>query len=182
MKWASRSDSELAALCLEGHQEAWKAIVDRYSKLVYTLPLKYHLTAEEAADISQEVWLDLFNELPKLRKTESLRYWLATATVRRCLRRKQRAARTQELDIDPETNDPALDAALEAAEREQVLREAVASLPPRCQEMIRLLFYHEPPLSYKEVAERLGLAEGSIGFIRGRCLRKLEAALEERGF
>jgi DNA-directed RNA polymerase specialized sigma24 family protein len=47
--------------------------------------------------------------------------------------------------------------------------------------MIRLLFYQQPPLPYAEVAERLGLATGSIGFIRGRCLKKLEAALGELG-
>ena len=47
--------------------------------------------------------------------------------------------------------------------------------------MIRLLFYHQPPLSYREVAERLGLATGSIGFIRGRCLKRLERALAKWG-
>jgi DNA-directed RNA polymerase specialized sigma24 family protein len=63
-----------------------------------------------------------------------------------------------------------------------MVREATANLPPRCQEMIRLLFYTEPPLPYKEVARRLGLAVGSIGFIRGRCLQRLEKALHEMGF
>jgi RNA polymerase sigma factor (sigma-70 family) len=67
-------------------------------------------------------------------------------------------------------------------EREQMLRDALFELPPRCQEMMRLLFYHQPPLAYKEVAERLGLAEGSIGFIRGRCLMKLRTILQKSGF
>jgi hypothetical protein len=48
--------------------------------------------------------------------------------------------------------------------------------------MIRLLFYTEPPLPYREVAQRLGLATGSIGFIRGRCLQRLEKALQAMGF
>ena len=48
--------------------------------------------------------------------------------------------------------------------------------------MIRLLFYADPPLPYREVARRLGLATGSIGFIRGRCLRRLEKTLREMGF
>jgi len=58
----------------------------------------------------------------------------------------------------------------------------VAGLPARCQEMIRLLFYHQPRLSYRDVAARLGLATGSIGFIRGRCLKRLQRTLEKRGF
>ena len=62
-----------------------------------------------------------------------------------------------------------------------MLREAVARLPPRCQEMIRLLFYQQPPMSYRDLAARLGLATGSIGFIRGRCLKRLQRTLEEVG-
>ena len=67
-------------------------------------------------------------------------------------------------------------------EREQELREALLQLSPRCWEMVQMLFFEQPPRPYKEVAERLGLAEGSIGFIRGRCLNKLRAALEKTGF
>jgi RNA polymerase sigma factor (sigma-70 family) len=71
---------------------------------------------------------------------------------------------------------------LEEVEREQAVRQAVENLPPRCQEMVRLLFYEQPPLPYNEVARRLGLATGSIGFIRGRCLKKLRAQLKATGF
>ena len=73
-------------------------------------------------------------------------------------------------------------ALLEELEQEQIVRDALASLTPRCREMIRLLFYEHPPLPYKEVAKRLGLATGSIGFIRGRCLKRLAKALEKAGF
>ena len=68
------------------------------------------------------------------------------------------------------------------AEREQMVRDAVAHLPARCAEMVRLLFYEQPPVPYDEVAARLGLALGSIGFIRGRCLKRLKKLLEESGF
>ena len=67
-------------------------------------------------------------------------------------------------------------------QREQALREAFAELPPRCQQMITLLFYRDPPLPYRDVAQKLGLATGSIGFVRGRCLRRLQRLLEARGF
>ena len=62
-----------------------------------------------------------------------------------------------------------------------MLRDAIQELPDRCREMVRLLFYHQPPLPYKEVADRLGLAEGSIGFIRGRCLKKLRVQARRYG-
>ena len=58
----------------------------------------------------------------------------------------------------------------------------VAKLPPRHRELVQLLFFEQPPLPYAEVARRLGLATGSIGFIRGRCLERLRKALVEFGF
>ena len=71
--------------------------------------------------------------------------------------------------------------AIEELEREQMVLDALAELPPRCREMIRMLFYVEPAVPYREVAQRLGLATGSIGFIRGRCLQRLQKALQRMG-
>jgi DNA-directed RNA polymerase specialized sigma24 family protein len=67
-------------------------------------------------------------------------------------------------------------------EREQIVREAIGALNERCREMIELLFFENPPIPYEEVARRLRLAKGSIGFIRGRCLQRLRKVLEQKGF
>ena len=58
----------------------------------------------------------------------------------------------------------------------------LASKSVRCRELIDMLFYQNPPLPYEEVARGLGLARGSIGFIRMRCLKQLRGQLKERGF
>ncbi len=71
---------------------------------------------------------------------------------------------------------------LVAVEQEQLVRDSIGLLPPRCREMIAMLFFEQPPLRYEEVAKRLHLAPGSIGFIRGRCLKRLKQVLAERGF
>jgi len=67
-------------------------------------------------------------------------------------------------------------------EAEQTLRDAVQSLPPRCRELIAMLFFETPARPYQEIASQLGLAAGSIGFIRGRCLTRLRRELEKKGF
>jgi RNA polymerase sigma factor (sigma-70 family) len=67
----------------------------------------------------------------------------------------------------------------EDLDQQQRLREAIATLPERCQMMIHLLFFSDPPKPYAEVAHQLGLATGSIGFIRGRCLKKLRQSLKQ---
>jgi DNA-directed RNA polymerase specialized sigma24 family protein len=71
---------------------------------------------------------------------------------------------------------------LQEVEEEQAVRDAIQRLTPRCAQLVRLLFYEQPPVPYNEVAQKLGLATGSIGFIRGRCLNRLQKILAELGF
>jgi RNA polymerase sigma factor (sigma-70 family) len=180
------SDARLIRACLSGNENAWSTLIAKYKNLIYSIPMKYGASPDDAADIFQAVCLELFAELPRLRKPDSLRSWLITVAAHQSFhwKRKLRHRAEDELtDREAETLgiDPSPDL-IEQVEREQLLREAVAALPARCQEMIRLLFYHQPQLSYREVAARLGLATGSIGFIRGRCLKRLQRTLEKRGF
>ena len=67
-------------------------------------------------------------------------------------------------------------------EKAQMVREALSELSPRCEQMVRMLFFETPPRPYGEVAKELGIATGSIGFIRGRCLGKMKRQLEDMGF
>ena len=129
---------------------------------------------------------DLVAELPRLRRHEALKPWLMRVTRHKTLhwktqvRRESLWAQAADASDALAMADGAGAKLLEDVQREQALREAIASLPPRCREMVRLLFYEQPPLPYNEVARRLGLATGSIGFIRGRCLRSW-ARLKPRG-
>lgn len=182
------SDGRLIRACLAGNEQAWSALIDKYKRLIYSIPLRYGASPEDAADIFQSVGVELFTALPRLRKTTALRSWLITVTAHQSFHWKRRHRRRLEhelTDLDEEQfgTDPRVRADMvEQAEREQIVREAVASLPARCQEIIRLLFYEQPPLPYRDLARRLGLATGSIGFIRGRCLERLQRALERAGF
>ena len=185
---AGWSDERLVRACLDGDDDAWAALIDKYKRLIYSVPIKYGASPEDAADIFQFVCLELFSHLSQLRKTGALRGWIMTVTAHQSFhwkrKHRKRADREQtnvdveELEIHASVSPDIAD----MAEHEQMVRDATARLSPRCQEMIRLLFYTEPPLPYKEVAQRLGLAVGSIGFIRGRCLQRLEKALHEMGF
>jgi RNA polymerase sigma factor (sigma-70 family) len=184
----SWSDERLVRACLDGNEQAWSALIDKYKSLIYSIPIKYGASREDAGDIFQSVCLELFSELPKLRKAGALRGWLVTITAHKAFHwkrkfRKQADREQTNLEEDEYGTDPSLPSdETDEAEREQMVRDATAKLSPRCQEMIRLLFYVEPPLAYRDVARQLGLAVGSIGFIRGRCLQRLEKALKSMGF
>ena len=181
---ATASDRRLVEACLKGNDEAWHALIAKYQRLIYSVALKYGGTREDAADIFQAVCVELFRELPRLRNVDNLRPWLATVAGHQSFhwkRRQKRRAANEVPGEEPESEAPSPPIATADLEREQLVREAVARLPPRCRELIEALFFSHPVLSYEQVARNLGLRKGSIGFIRGRCLKRLERLLEELG-
>jgi RNA polymerase sigma factor (sigma-70 family) len=187
---ASRwSDGDLVAACRDGNQEAWTALVAKYKNLVFSIPIKYGLSRADSADIFQAVWLDLLHDLPQLREPQALRCWLIRTTAHKCWHWRERERRYprsaddagQALDIEapPDTIPETL---LFEVEREQAVRSAITRLPERCRRMIAMLFFETPPRSYSEVATDLGVATGSVGFLRQRCLRRVRRELEKSGW
>jgi RNA polymerase sigma factor (sigma-70 family) len=180
------SDERLVRECVKGNDEAWAALIEKYKGLIYSIPIRYGASREDAADVFQAVCLELFSELQNLRKVESLRSWLITVAAHKSyhwkkkLRRQSSRETSESEDLGDVASAPS--ELIMETEREQLVREAIANLPARCGELVRLLFYEDPPIPYNEIAHRLGLASGSIGFIRGRCLKRLQRLLEEQGF
>jgi RNA polymerase sigma factor (sigma-70 family) len=181
---SASSDEHLVRECLAGSEEAWSALIDKYKKLIYSIPVKWNLPRDDANDIFQAVCVDLYSELARLRQPRALPKWLIQTTLHKCARLKQKQSRF----VDDEISDehiplaPGADRIVEEVEQEQILRYAVAGVPARCAQMIRMLFFEFPARPYDEIASELGLATGSIGFIRGRCLDKLRKQLQSLGF
>lgn len=183
------SDARVVNRCLEGDEAAWSELLARYRRLIYSIPIKYGLSPDQASDIFQEVCVELVAELSRLREPRALPKWLMQVTAHKCTRLLQRDLRGfAGADSDTEHRlqslaDPGLssDEVLLEVEREQSLRVAVAALTPRCRRLVQMLFYEMPPRPYREIADSLALASGSIGFIRGRCLERLRTSLEKFG-
>ena len=183
---AAWPDVRLVRECLEGREEAWRALIFSYKNLIFSIPLKYGFSADDSTDIFQAVCLDLLSELPKLREAKALPKWIMQITAHKCFHRKQQERRTEVPDSDTkqfEQSAPArAEEILREAEDEQDLRQAMSELPPRCRQLVYMLFYDEPARPYQDIAKTLGIAVGSIGFIRQRCLERLRKSLLEAGF
>lgn len=173
--------------CLSGNEEAWSALVDKYKNLIFSIPIKYGLSRDDAADIFQAVCLEAIAELPRLREPRALPKWLMQVAAHKSFHWKRRQERSVELEdgAEPPVSGelpPGAEEILHQGEQEQLLRQALAELPSRCQEIVRMLFFEPSAPAYEDVARSLGVATGSIGFIRGRCLKKLKTRLEALGF
>ena len=179
-------DTRLVRECLDGNEEAWSALIDRYKNLIFSIPIKYGFSQDDATDIFQSVCLELLSELPKLRDAKALPKWIMQITAHKCFHRKQQQQRVELSDphaelLERSTPSVAVEI-LRQAEEEQSLRQAMSELPSRCRQLVHMLFFDEPARPYQEIAAELGIAVGSIGFIRQRCLERLRKRLLETGF
>ena len=181
------NDEQLVKECLEGNEEAWAALIDKYKNLIYSIPLRYGVPREGANEIFQQVCLGLLVELPRLRDPRSLGGWLIKVTSRKSFEwsrreRLQGKVQSEALEKDVDVSSASPDQLLLQIERERILHEALFEITPRCRKLIHMLFYESPSVAYADVARSLSLATGSIGFIRMRCLKQLRARLQEKGF
>ena len=172
--------------CLRGDEDAWAALVDKYKNLIFSIPIKRGFSEQDAADVFQRVCLLLLADLANLRDPKALPMWLIRVTSNECSqwsRQERPHARAEPIDeAPPATADPAPDELLSQVTEEQSLREALNSLTPRCRQLIQMLFFEPEARPYQEVASSLGLATGSIGFIRAKCLERLRRRLDSMDF
>jgi RNA polymerase sigma factor (sigma-70 family) len=166
-----------------GDKSAWEALVDRYSRLIWAMTRDFRLAEIDAADVVQATWLRLLEHIGRIEYPERIGSWLATTARHECLRHLAASKRFMLVD-DHDTvlgaapvQQAGVDERLLAEERAQEVREAIATLPTRSQQLLELLMA-DPPVSYTEISDQLGLPIGSIGPTRGRCLQRLKLVLQ----
>jgi RNA polymerase sigma factor (sigma-70 family) len=161
-----------------GDRAAWNQLVDRYSALVWSICRRYRLSDADTADACQTVWLRLTEHIGEIHNPAGLASWLCTTAGRACLRIIEDRRRQVlpgfgynfDLPDDPVATAPDRD--LIADELRQALLIAIAELPDDSRQLLSLLL-HDPPLSYREISQRSGMAMGSIGPTRARLLERL---------
>src|SRR5262249_3751701 len=176
-----RDDTSVRALVArvgDGDQEAWNELIERYAPLVWSICGRYQLSRPDIDDVSQTVWLLLVEYIGGLREPAALPGWLATTTRRECIRVLRGARRQGQPGLPPEEHmppDPAatmIEEEILVAERSAALGAAFAELPGACHELLSMLM-SDPSPAYAEVSTTLGMAVGSIGPTRARCLERL---------
>jgi RNA polymerase sigma factor (sigma-70 family) len=168
-----RIDNDLVERCLKGDQAAWKALVTRYQRLVYSVAHSLCAQPDDVSDVFQQVWMELYQHLANVRNIDALPAWLITVTRRRCYAMMHSRRGTEPLTEEI----PDLSEELAHVEREHTLERALDRLPDRCRRLIDLLYFDAREPSYLQIAEAMGMPEASIGPTRARCLEKLRKLL-----
>ncbi len=181
------SDRDLIRRCRQGSAGAWRQLLNKYERLVYSIPLRYGLSRDDAADIAQITFTILIQSLDSLSEDSRLGPWLVTVARRhtwRLLERNRRESASERLEGADVAESAILlgksDAdSIERWELTEWLDAGLSKIGPACRELLLALYFQPEGSSYAEVAARLGMPIGSIGPRRARCLKSLKQVLSE---
>ncbi|MGI5272004.1 RNA polymerase sigma factor [Nonomuraea sp. CA-218870] len=183
--------SALVKAAADGDADAWRELYQRFSGLVWAVARAHLPVAADAQDVAQTTWFRFAEHLTRIRDPEKAGAWLA-ATARnealRVIRTSGRAVPVSDIaligfDVDERSPELLLLEAEEEVAEAQRAREvwdAFQELSERCRLLLRALIASPRP-TYQEISAGLGIAVGSIGPMRGRCLKRLGVLVERRG-
>lgn len=164
---------------LQDDAACWDQLVARFENLVWSVVRSFAMSDADSLDAAQMTWLRLVERLQDINEPDRLGSWLVTTARRECLRIVHRRTRTMPIDpIDGFRHlaDPR-DSLQSVHTRDELDRIFVAmkELSEKCRSLLRVVLC-DPPPSYEQVAEALGLPVGTIGPRRQRCLAELRIA------
>jgi RNA polymerase sigma factor (sigma-70 family) len=168
---------QLLADAADGDEQAWEAIVDRYSGLLWGVVRAYRLADAEGADVIQATWLHLLQHIDQIRDPEAMVTWLITTARRETLRvlRRTRETSTEPQELENTVPPPSgFTSELLGAESIDEAMRTLDRLPSRCRALLLLI---DQGVSYGEISQILNMPIGSIGPTRARCLRLLRHEL-----
>lgn len=158
----------LIASCLGGDQIAWEEIVRQHRRKVFNIAYKFTGRHDEAEDLTQDIFLKIFKSLHTFDRRANFQTWLVSVSRNLCIdhyRSVRKERETIDRDVDAGELTPAAPGqnayqALEQRDRVELLRKAMAELPPSLRTAVMLRDIQE--LSYQEIADHLQLPEGTV--------------------
>ena len=179
---AEDDNATLLARMVEGDRFAWRRLIEKHERLIWSVAASYRLQTADIQDVTQTTWLRLIQRGHTIHDPERLAGWLAVTATRECLAVLRRTSRHRLLAADESLPDPTADVAGSAEDHDvaRLLWAAVADLPPRQRSLVLALFRDEIR-SYSDVADKCAMPIGSIGPLRARALSRLRRTLVDRG-
>jgi RNA polymerase sigma-70 factor (ECF subfamily) len=154
--------------CLSGDQAAWEVIVRQNWRKVFNVAYKFVGKHDEAEDLTQDIFLKIFKALATFDRRANFQTWIISISRNLCIDhyrsvRKERQTIAREVDtndLQPASRDRTPYAAAEHQDLREQLKQALETLPLTLRTAVVLRDLQE--LSYQEIAERLGLPEGTV--------------------
>jgi RNA polymerase sigma-70 factor, ECF subfamily len=180
------ADTDLISRAAGGDSSAFQALVERHRSMVYRVAYQFAGNHHDAEDIAQEVFIKVYRSLDRFRQDAQLTSWMYRIVMNACIdhRRRQRLAvaapfgeeaEQRMLNTPEERPDP--EARAYAGELGQVLESEIGRLP-NGQRVVFVMRHHQG-MKLSEIAEALGLAEGTVKRQLHAAVHRLRQALTQ---
>jgi RNA polymerase sigma factor (sigma-70 family) len=183
-RYQKMDDPKLVSLCLSGDSEAWEALIMRYRRLIFSIPVKFGFSPADCSDVFQTVCVKLIEHLGSLKDESKVSAWLITTTTRHCIQAKSLKYRDisdeEEIEATPDRGETMEHIRIQS-DQQQKVREAIEGLAERCRRLLQLLYFERASPSYEEIGKSMDMPVASIGPTRARCLDKLRTVLRRKG-
>ena len=150
-------------------------LINTYSKSVFNIALNFFAERDIAADVTQEIFIKIFNNLDKFREEKNFSSWIFTISKNYCVdywrKNKKYMINKQDLDDNISSGKPTPEEKLVKRSEIEILRKKISQLEPDLRIALILRDIHD--LSYQEIAERFAIPEGTIKSRINRARLKL---------
>ncbi|MDP4679308.1 MAG: RNA polymerase sigma factor [Cyclobacteriaceae bacterium] len=181
-------EKELIAKLIEKNGEAFKIFVEKYQNMVFNTSLNFLGIREDAEEITQDVFVEVFKSIPSFRGNSSLKTWVYRIAITKSLEYQRKAKRKKRfaflVSISGENQDvldssivdhPGIDT--EDGERADLLFKSMEKLPEN--QRIAFTLHNLDGFSYKEIAETMDISLSSVESLIFRSKKKLRKILEQ---
>jgi RNA polymerase sigma-70 factor (ECF subfamily) len=170
--------TDILAGCKNGDQEAWNMMISAYSKSVYNIALNFFAERDIAADVTQDIFIKIYNNFDKFREEKNFSSWVFTISRNYCIdywrKNKKYFLNNQELDEKIGSGTPTPEENLIKEVEIDILRNKISQLEPELRLILIMRDIHD--LSYREIAEKFAIPEGTVKSRINRARLKLTEA------
>ena len=182
---STSDEKDLVARCRDGQDDAWRELVDRFGPKVYAIAYHFTLRREDAEELSQEIFLKLFENLHRYDGGFPLVAWILSVSRNLCIDRYRRKKREKSFRFVSDeavtalltSDDDPANAALKK-ERTQILFSALSDVPEDLAEILILRDLNG--LAYDEIGKALELPEGTVKSRLFRARAEVARKIRER--
>jgi len=187
---SANDDKGLVDRCRKGEDEAWRELVDRFGPRVYSVAYHFTLKREDAEELSQEIFLKIFENLERYDGGFPLIAWIVSLSRNLCIDRYRRRKREKSFRFVSDDavmpmlrsdDDPSAEALRK--ERTKMLFAALSEIPEELAEI--LVLRDLDGLAYDEIGKALALPDGTVKSrlfrARAEVARRIRERHENRG-
>ncbi|MGI5851746.1 MAG: RNA polymerase sigma factor [Caldicoprobacterales bacterium] len=174
-------EAVIIKLCKSNKREGYNLLYEKYETYIYSLCFRYTHSKEDSLDLLQDVYLKIYQGMPRFKEGRSLLPWIRTITVNTCLnfvtrRRDNNLSLSMQIDDDNNTLEDVIPSYTSVVDEvllrrtRNILKNAIIGLPKDMK--MAIILRHVESMSYREIAEAMSIPLGTVKTLlfRGRKL------------